>query len=468
MGCGGAGFSGGHRLTVAGERRAMNRRDFCKTAGLAAAAAWTGKSWAAEAAPKRPNFVVVFTDDQGYGDLGCFGSKTIRTPRIDALAQEGLRLTSFYAQPVCGPSRSALLTGCYPPRVAADGRGWRLRGEAVTVAEVLKGAGYATGCIGKWDVSGRRNQAGMMPNDQGFDDYFGTWGANDGGRVRLVRNRKPLESTKDMASLTGRYTQEAIQFITQHKDEPFFLYLAHTMAHVVIDASERFKGKSQGDLYGDVIEEIDWSVGSIVDALKKLGLEKNTVVVFTSDNGPWCNREAHYRKTHGGHLATGSPGPLRGHKGSNWEGGVRVPCVVWGPGYIPGGRESAGIAATIDLLPTFAKLAGGRPPTYEIDGLDQSALLTGASTKSARDKHWYYGNGKLAAVRQGRWKLFVAGAAKKGQAFSDVSPDADRLKLYDLEADVGEKKDLAKAHPDVVRSLLKLAEWAVEHIRPLR
>jgi len=447
----------------------MNRRAFCKSVGLSAAAALAGKSWGASAGGdrKKPNLVVVFTDDQGYGDLGCFGSKTIRTPRIDALAKEGLRLTSFYAQPVCGPSRSALLTGCYPPRVAADGRGWQLKGKAVTIAEVLKDAGYTTACIGKWDVSGRRNRPGMMPNDQGFDYYFGTWGANDGGRVRLTRNREPLENTNDMASLTGRYTDEAIQFIRKHKDGPFFLYVAHTMAHVVIDASKQFKGKSKGDLYGDVIEEIDWNVGRIVDELKQLGLAKNTIVVFTSDNGPWCQREAHYRKTHGGHLATGSPGPLRGHKGSNWEGGVRVPCVVWGPGHIPGGRENSGMAATIDLLPTFAKLAGGHLPKYDIDGIDQSALLTGAATKSARQKHFYYHNGKLGAVRQGQWKLFVGGAAKKGQSFSDVPFDSAPLQLYDLESDIGEKKNVVSEHPETVRALLKLADWAAENIRPV-
>jgi arylsulfatase len=411
---------------------------------------------------------VIFTDDQGYGDLGCFGSKTIRTPRIDALAKEGLKLTSFYAQPVCGPSRTALLTGCYPRRVAADGRGWQLKGKAVTVAEVLKEAGYTTCCIGKWDVSGRRNRRGMMPNDQGFDHYFGTWGANDSGRVRLVRNRKLLESTKDMASLTGRYTDEAIEFLRGQKDGPFFLYLAHTMAHVVIDASERFKGTSKGDLYGDVIEEIDWNVGRVIDALKDLGLAENTIVVFTSDNGPWCQREAHYRKTHGGHLATGSPGPLRGHKASNWEGGVRVPCVVWGPGHVPGGRESAGIAGTIDFLPTFATLAGGQLPPYEIDGVDQSALFTTPTTESARDRHFYYRSGKLQAVRQGRWKLFLGRNRKKGKAFAEMPPDNPQLRLYDLENDIGEKSNVAKERPDTVRELLKLADWAAEHVQPIK
>jgi len=445
----------------------MNRRDFCRTAGLSALAAIGARSWAAAAGGqrKKPNFVVIFTDDQGYGDLGCFGSKTIRTPRIDALANEGLKLTSFYAQPVCGPSRTALLTGCYPPRVAADRSGWQLKGKAVTIAEILNDAGYATACIGKWDVSGRRNRPGMMPNDQGFDYFFGTWGANDNGSVRLVRNRKPLETTRDMASLTRRYTDEAIQFIQKHKAQPFFLYLAHTMAHVVIDASEQFKGKSKGDLYGDVIEEIDWNVGRVIDALKQLGLERDTIVVFTSDNGPWCQREAQFRKRHGGHLATGSPGPLRGHKASNWEGGVRVPCVVWGPGRVPGGRESAGIAATIDLLPTFAKLAGGKLPDYEIDGVDQSALFTGKTTESARDRHFYYHGGRLGAVRRGRWKLFVGGQLKKGQKFADLPVDSPRLQLYDLEADIGEKNNVAKQHPDIVRDLLALADWATAHIR---
>ena len=416
------------------------------------------------AAGEKPNFVVIFTDDQGYADLSCFGGEHVRTPRIDKMAEEGLKLTSFYAQPVCGPSRTALLSGCYPPRTAADGRGWQLKGSAVTVAEVLKQSGYATACIGKWDVSGRKDKPGMMPNDQGFDEFFGTWGANDGGEVVLRRNRERVESTRDMASLTRRYTDEAIDFIRRHREEPFFVYLAHTMAHVMIDASEPFKGRSEGDLYGDVVEEIDWYTGRILDALKDLGLERDTIVLFTCDNGPWCQREERYRKAHGGHLATGSTGPLRGHKGTSWEGGVRVPCVVWGPGCIPAGRVNPGIVSTIDLLPTLAFMGGGSLPEEKIDGVDQSALFTGKSEASARDTFLYYRGGRLEAVRKENWKLFLwrrgpGGVKQKWPVFGEGG-----YRLYDLENDLGEENNLADAYPDVVDRLRKIAEVACVEI----
>ena len=439
-------------------RHLLNRRGFLKGLGLGAAAmampAWlraAGAEGSTGRSQKKPNIVVVFTDDQGYGDLGCFGSKAIGTPRIDAMAKQGLKLTSFYAQPVCGPSRSALLSGCYPPRVATDGKGWGLAGKTVTVAEVLKDAGYATACIGKWDVSNRRDKPGMMPNDQGFDYYFGTWGANDGGGVSLVRNRDRVEKTRDMAKLTGLYTDEAIKFINQHKDGPFFLYLAHTMAHVIIDASSQFKGKSQGDLYGDVIEEIDWNTGRVIDTIEQLGLAKDTIVLFTTDNGPWCNQEDKYRRKHGGHLATGSTGPLRGSKGTCWEGGVRVPCVAWGPGRIPPGRVNDGIVGTIDLLPTFAALGGGKLPGYGIDGVDQSALLTGKADESARDRWFYFHSGALTAVRKNEWKLFVRSK-----------------ELYNLEKDLGEQKNAAEENPGKVEELLKLTDWAKSDLRPIQ
>ena len=433
----------------------LNRRGFLKALGSGAAAmavpGWLEAAGAgAGRGQKNPNIVVVFTDDQGYGDLGCFGSRTISTPRIDAMARQGLKLTSFYAQPVCGPSRSALLSGCYPPRVAADKRGWGLAGKAVTVAEVLKDAGYATACIGKWDVSNRRDKPGMMPNDQGFDYYFGTLGANDGGGFSLVRNRERLEKTRDMAKLTGLYTDEAIKFIKANKAQPFFVYLAHTMAHVVIDASEKFKGTSKGDLYGDVIEEIDSNTGRVLDAIEQLGLAKDTIVLFTTDNGPWCQSEDKYRKSHGGHLATGSTGPLRGSKATCWEGGVRVPAIAWGPGRIPAGRVSNAIMGTIDLLPTFAAMCGGKLPGYDIDGVDQSALLTGQADKSARDRWFYFHNGALTAVRKDQWKLFVRSK-----------------ELYNLETDLGEKNNAAAENPEKVAELQKLTDWAKSNLQPI-
>jgi arylsulfatase A-like enzyme len=234
---------------------------------------------------------VIFTDDQGYGDLGCYGSETLRTPRIDQLAKEGTRFTSFYAQVVCGPSRSALLTGRYPVRSL----GWSMPASEITIAEKLKEAGYATGCVGKWDVSNRAAVRERMPNAQGFDYYYGTLGANDNGRVTLHENNQQVGQTDDMASLTRVYTDKSIEFLTKHKDQPFFLYLAHTMVHSVIDASEEFRGKSRGGLYGDTVEELDFHTGRLLDALDKLGLADNTLVIFTTDNGPWNNLQENLR-----------------------------------------------------------------------------------------------------------------------------------------------------------------------------
>jgi len=396
-----------------------------------------------------PNIVVIFVDDVGYSDIGCFGSKVNRTPRLDQLAKEGLRLTNFYAQTVCGPSRAALLTGRFPTRV---GGGWRTEAEEITIAEVLKEAGYSTCCVGKWDISQRRYQPGLVPNDQGFDEYFGPLGANDGGGVTLFRNRDQVETTRDMGSLTKRYTDEAIDFIRRKKDSPFFVYLAHTMAHVVIDASPQFRGKSQNELYGDVIEELDWNSGRIIDAIHELNLADNTIVLFTSDNGPWSGPEARYRKSHGGQLATGTARPLRSGKGSAYEGGFREPCIVWGPKLIPGGRENAGIVSTLDLLPTFAALAGGkRPADRPLDGFDQSPLFTGKSTTSARDRFFYHVKEELHAVRHGDWKLMIPNR----QRFFAYTGDAKVTtpELYNLRDDISETSNLADKHPEIVQRL---------------
>jgi len=430
------------------------RRRFLGTIGLGAAACAVRPAWlaAAPAPAKKPNFLLVFTDDQGYGDLSCYGSKTIHTPRLDQMAREGLKLTGFYVQPVCGPSRAALMTGCYPARVI---RKWSLAGSEITMAEVLKSAGYATGCIGKWDLSGRQFVEGRLPTDQGFDYYFGTLGATDSGHVAFYRNKEKAGETDDMGSLTGRYTDEAISFIRQHKDEPFLLYLPHSMPHVKIGASEQFLGKSKGGLYGDVIEELDWNTGRLLDCVKELGLAENTIVLFTSDNGPWLVK---------GEMA-GSAGPLHGGKMTAWEGGFRVPCIFWGgripasPRGVPGGRESNELVASIDLMPTFARMAGAAAPTDRvIDGCDQGAFLTGASDKSARDTFLYYTGDQLRAVRKGRWKLFVGKGAAKN------APAQDKAELYDLEADLGETTNVAAAHPDVVSQLSELAAKALEDI----
>jgi len=418
-------------------------------AGLLAACSGSSK----EEVPEHPNFIIIFADDQGYNDLGCFGSETIKTPRIDEMAEQGLKLTSFYAQPVCGPSRGALLTGRYPLRI---GGGWLTRSEEVTIAEVLKAEGYATGCIGKWDISQRKYQEGLVPNDQGFDYYFGTLGANDRGSVVLYRNRDSLYQTDDMGSLTRMYTDEAIGFIKEHKDEPFFLYLAHTMAHVVIDASDQFRGTSDGELYGDVIEEIDWNVGRVLDLLDELGISDNTYVVYTSDNGPWSNREEFYRRRHGGQLATGNAYPLRSAKGSPFEGGLREPCIIRGPG-VPEGESSDAIMSTLDLLPTFAALAGAEAPSDRIlDGYDQTDLILGKSEDGARDIFYYHVKGELQAVRKGDWKLVLPNPTMGYKYVKD--PERTEPELYNLKNDISEEHDVAAEHPDIVKELLELAK----------
>ncbi|MBN1910857.1 MAG: sulfatase [Pirellulales bacterium] len=406
--------------------------------------AWSELARAEEPA-KRPNFVIIFTDDQGYGDVGCFGSTTIATPRLDRLAQEGLKLTSFYAQPVCGPSRSALLTARYPKRIGQGG--WKVPGDEITLAEVLKTVGYTTGCIGKWDVSGRRNVKGMVPNDQGFDYFFGTLGANDRGRVTLRHNRKKLRTTEDMGELTGLYTDEAIRFIEKYKDGPFLLYLAHTMPHTKLGVSEKFRGKSKGGLYGDVIEELDYNIGRVLDTITRLGLEKNTIVWFTTDNGPWLSKGER----------GGSAGPLRAGKGSSWEGGNRVPAIVWGPGRVPSGKTSNALTSTLDLLPTFAALAGAKAPQDRVlDGRNQSRLITGQTDQSARETFYYYVKDDLQAVRRGKWKLALPDRTEFYGYARDKVP-VTSPKLYDMELDIGEKHNVAAEHPEVVQQLLALA-----------
>ena len=419
--------------------------------GLAVLCLLTGVAQATDA--KKPNFVIIFTDDQGYGDLGCYGSKTIRTPRIDKLAKEGTRFTSFYAQVVCGPSRSALLTGRYPIR----SRGWSMPASEITMAELLKTVGYTTACIGKWDVSNRRPFIKRMPNAQGFDYYWGTLGANDNGGVRFHHNNKAAGSTRDMASLTRLYTDKGIEFLKKNKDKPFLLYVAHTMVHSIIDASPEFKGKSKGGLYGDTVEELDHHTGRLLDTIDKLGLRKNTIVIFTTDNGPWNNMKDRLRKRHKGAIAWGSSGPLREGKGSTYEGGLRVPCIVRWPGRVPAGRVSDAIFATIDFMPTFANLAGYKVPKDRIiDGVDQTELLLGKSRTGARDNYYYFSRNEMQAVRKGKWKLRLPGLKSIYGYVKDRG--SQQIELYNLDADIGEKKNVAKDHQEVVAELRKLAK----------
>jgi len=418
-------------------------------------------------ASERPNFLIIFIDDLGYGDLGSYGGTDARTPNIDRLGKDGMRLTSFYAQSVCGPSRGALMTGRYPHRV---GGGWTTNAEEVFVSEILKDAGYVTGCVGKWDMSRRRYQEALVPNSQGFDYYYGALGANDGNNVTLYHNRKELETTTDMAGLTELFTDKSIEFLEENQDKPFFLYLAHTMMHVVIDASPRFRNRTGNGLYADTLEELDAETGRLLNTLDELGLRDNTVVLFTSDNGPWSNdvnrqhtKNAKYvRWTDGPELAWGTSGPLRGAKGSNWEGGVRVPAFVRWPGKVPAGLTSDAIVSTLDVLPTFAAIAGAAdkvPTDRVIDGVDQTGLFLGKSFNGARDHFFYFERDELQAVRQGNWKLRLPNL-KEIRTWTEISQDSGGIELYNLNGDLAESKNVAEQNPSIVERLMALAETA--------
>ena len=401
-------------------------------------------------AAEKPNILIIFTDDQGYADLACYGNQKNRTPRIDQLAKEGTLFTSFYAQTVCGPSRSALLTGRYPIR----SKGWSMPASEITFAELIRKAGYQTACIGKWDVSNRKPIVERMPNAQGFDYYFGTLGANDGGGVTFHENNEKAGSTRDMGSLTTLYTNKAISFLKEKRDpdKPFVLYVAHTMMHTIIDASDRFKGKSKGGLYGDVVEEFDYETGRLLDALEEEDLSQNTLVIYTSDNGPW-NQDKYTKRKKGhpkGSVFWGAAGPLRNGKGSCYEAGYRVPCIVRWPGKVPAGRVSDAILATIDFMPTFAALCGFQAPEDRpIDGIDQTKLLLGKS--DAGRQHFYFDR---AGVREGRWKYLKPNAHFFGYAIEDDRQKVEEL--YDLEADLGERKNLAAEMPEKVAQMQAL------------
>ena len=407
---------------------------------------------------ERPNILIIFTDDQGYSDLGCFGNKKNKTPRLDQLAKEGTRFTSFYAQPVCGPSRSALLTGRYPVR----SKGWGMPASEITFSELMKPAGYQTVCIGKWDVSNRKEIIERMPNAQGFDSYYGTLGANDNGFIKFHENNTAVGETEDMSCTIRLYTDKAIDFLENRRDpnKPFVLYLAHTMLHTIIDASPEFKGKSAGGLYGDVVEELDHETGRLLDKLDALGLRDNTLVIYTTDNGPWCQSK-YYENKKGhpeGSIFWGDPGPLRAGKGSAYEAGSRVPCIVRWPGKVPAGRTSDALWATIDLLPTFTALSGVKPPTDRvIDGIDQTALLLG-QTEEGRETFIYdqVGEGDAnmgVGIRKGNWKLLLPGRKPEQDHRFLMDFGTNGLELYDLDSDIGEKNNVADDHPEVVKEL---------------
>lgn len=439
-------------------------------------------------AADKPNIVFILADDLGYGDLGCYGAEKIKTPHLDSMAGEGLRLTSFYAQAVCGPSRAALMTGCYPIRIAEPGNKKNqhtvLHPKEITMAEVLREAGYATGCIGKWHLGAHAKGSptgfdlSTMPNGQGFDEFYGTPLYNGATvkvtdskfRSTILRNEEVVvPAVGSWDEITQDYTREAVDFIRRHRDGPFFLYLAHNMPHIPLGASKRFKGKSAGGPYGDAVEEIDWSCGEIVKTLRELGLAENTLVVFTSDNGPWIETtkgmepegKAFIPRDH-----SGNAGPLRGYKMLTWEGGLRVPCVAWWPGKIPAGSTSDAITSTIDFFPTFAALAGGRLPDDRIlDGRDLGALLRDpANTTSPHEAFYYYCFTHLQAVRSGKWK-FVRKRPEHppwvGFSGRFAGNAVDELSLYDLEKDIGETTNVAAEHPEVLAQLRQLAHEAL-------
>lgn len=429
---------------------------------------------ALHAAVQKPNIIVILADDLGYADLGCYGSKTIRTPNLDRMVAEGMRFTSFYTQPFCGPGRTCLLTGCYPLRVAEAGNKKHLmpvpHAREALLSEVLRHAGYVTAQIGKWDLAGHESDHFEFPENaplrRGFDLHFGTPASNDQwAKTVMYRDGAIIEKPVDLTeSTTKRYTDEAIRFIRGHKRRPFFIYLCPNMPHTALHAGTEFRGKSPRGLYGDVVEEIDHYVGRILETLRSERIEQNTVVFFTSDNGPWL-----LRKEHGG-----SAEPLRGGKASNWEGGVRVPAIAWAPGRIAAGQRCERIASTLDLLPTFAKLAGAPLPGNKLDGRDISAwLLSGPPTDDDTATHLYYLATHLQAVRQGRWKLHLPRPwpvpwLPRGLNHAHIAKaDLFEIKtplLYDLETDIGEKTDVAAQHPDVMKQLLALADKALAEI----
>lgn len=414
----------------------------------------------------RPNILIIFTDDQGYADLGCFGSKENQTPVLNKLAKEGTKFTSFYAQPVCGPSRSALLTGRYPVR----SKGWSMPGSEVTFAEILKETGYQTACVGKWDVSNRKAIIDRMPNAQGFDYYFGALGANDAGKVTLHSNNDLVETTNDMAGLTRLYTNKAIDYLENQRDpeKPFLVYLAHTMMHTIIDASPEFKEKTGDNLYRAVVEEFDYETGRLLDTLDRLGLRENTLVIYTSDNGPW-NQPKYYENKKGhpeNSIFWGDAGSFRDGKASIYEGGSHVPCIMRWPGKIAAGKTNDGLMATIDLLPTFASLTGAKvPDDRAIDGVNQLNFILGNS-KSAR-KTYLYNPGSASvqstilqgnAIREGDWKLI---SPLKVMNFLEDGGSGN-WELYNLKKDIGEKKNLADQYPEKVERLKRLLKSSEE------
>ena len=464
-----------------------SRREFLRRLGLAGAAfSLAGVSESCipfgEASP--PNIVLIFMDDLGYGDLGVYGARGYSTPHLDRLAEEGMRFTDFYAsQAVCSASRASLLTGCYSERVSILGAlspssEIGLNPEEETLAEILKARGYATGIFGKWHLGHREE---FLPLQHGFDEYLGVPYSNDmwpveydgtrlaeGGKsgqppLPLVSGNETVEFIEDLQDqdrLTTLYAEGSVAFIEKNRNHPFFLYLAHSMPHVPLGVSEKFRGHSEQGMFGDVMEEIDWSVGEVLAALDRNGLTDNTLVIFTSDNGPWLNFGNH----------AGSTGGLREGKGTAFEGGPRVPAIMRWPGHIEAGSLSPRMASTLDILPTVAAITGAALPVKPIDGVSLVSILEGDRTTNPRDQFLFYYGGELRAVREGKWKRVFQ---HRTRSYVGVEPGMDGLPgpyafptvpaaLYDLESDVGETTDVSDAFPEVVTRLESSAEEARE------
>ena len=428
-----------------------------------------------------PNIVIIYIDDMGYADIGAFGAKCYKTPNLDRMAREGRKFTDFYVtQAVCSASRAGLMTGCYNVRVGILGAlgpksNIGISDSEMTIAEVCKQKGYATACYGKWHLGHHEK---FLPKQHGFDEYFGLPYSNDmwpyhPGVLHLPMEERlkrwpdlplidgnkvinPKVTGKDQEQLTTQYTEHAVQFIQKNKDKPFFVYLPHSMVHVPLYVSEKFKGKSGAGLFGDVMLEVDWSVGQILDTLRKNELEKDTLVFFTADNGPWLNYGDH----------AGSAGPLREGKGTMFDGGCREAALAWMPGTIDAGSVCKEPAMTIDLLPTIANLIGAKLPDHRIDGKDIWPLFTSDCAKSPQEAYYlYYGN-QLQAVRSGKWKLHFPHGYRTldgrpggtGGIPTNYSQAKIGLSLFDLEADIGETTDIKERHPEITERLSALGK----------